>query len=295
MRRTFLQLVSLAVAGSWAAGALLAATPSRNGPKHLDGTIPAESVPVHVLGGFLVVAQGQIGGELSRQNFILDTGTSPSILNTRVARQLGLALAPAKVAAIGRDAEVAVTSVPRLRLGSLQVEAATFLVTDLTDVERAWNIPIAGILGLDILGKRSFRLDYERALLEFGEVSTEGIPIGLSEGLNLPIAEVRINGKALRLLVDTGSDHLVFFTKQAGAVLPESSSAPLQGNSVAGGIPVRQALPLEFEWSGRRFQQNALVVPGRVESLFDGLMSVRSMGFRSLAMDSRNRVVYLQK
>ena len=293
MWRTFLQLVSLAVAGSWTAGALLAATPSRNGPKHLDGTIPAESVPVHVLGGFLVVAQGQIGGE--RQNFILDTGTSPSILNTRVAWQLGLALAPAKVAAIGRDAEVAATIVPRLRLGTLRVEAATFFVTDLTDVERAWNIPIAGILGLDILGKRSFRLDYERALLEFGEVSTEGIPIGLSEGLNLPIAEVRINGKALRLLVDTGSDHLVFFAKKAGAVLPESSSAPLQGNSVAGGIPVRQALPLEFEWSGRRFQQNALVVPGRGESLFDGLMSVRSMGFRSLAMDSRNRVVYLQK
>ncbi|HKE06980.1 MAG TPA: pepsin/retropepsin-like aspartic protease family protein [Candidatus Acidoferrum sp.] len=293
MWRTFLQLVSLAVAGSWTAGALLAATPSRNGPKHLDGTIPAESVPVHVLGGFLVVAQGQIGGE--RQNFILDTGTSPSILNTRVAWQLGLALAPAIVTAIGREAEVAATSVPRLRLGTLQVEAATFFVTDLTDVERAWNIPIAGILGLDILGKRSFRLDYERALLEFGEVSREGIPIGLSEGLNLPIAEVRINGKALRLLVDTGSDHLVFFAKNAGAVLPEPSSAPLQGNSVAGGIPVRQALPLEFEWSGRRFQQNALVVPGRGESLFDGLMSVRSMGFRSLAMDSRNRVVYLQK
>lgn len=248
---------------------------------------------MHVLGGFLVVAQGQIGGE--RQNFILDTGTSPSILNTRVAWQLGLALAPAIVTAIGREAEVAATSVPRLRLGTLQVEAATFFVTDLTDVERAWNIPIAGILGLDILGKRSFRLDYERALLEFGEVSREGIPIGLSEGLNLPIAEVRINGKALRLLVDTGSDHLVFFAKNAGAVLPEPSSAPLQGNSVAGGIPVRQALPLEFEWSGRRFQQNALVVPGRGESLFDGLMSVRSMGFRSLAMDSRNRVVYLQK
>ena len=281
------------MAGSWTAGALLAATPSRNGPKHLDGTIPAESVPVHVLGGFLVVAQGQIGGE--RQNFILDTGTSPSILNTRVAWQLGLALAPAIVTAIGREAEVAATSVPRLRLGTLQVEAATFFVTDLTDVERAWNIPIAGILGLDILGKRSFRLDYERALLEFGEVSREGIPIGLSEGLNLPIAEVRINGKALRLLVDTGSDHLVFFAKNAGAVLPEPSSAPLQGNSVAGGIPVRQALPLEFEWSGCRFQQNALVVPGRGESLFDGLMSVRSMGFRSLAMDSRNRVVYLQK
>ena len=249
---------------------------------------------MHILGGFLVVAEGQIGAELPGQKFILDTGTSPSILNARVARQLGFSLAPAKLTAIGRDREIAVTTVPHLEMGALHADAATFLVADLTDVERTWNVPIAGILGLDILGKKSFRLDYERALLEFGQVSTEGIPIGLSQELNLPIAEVRINGKSLRLLVDTGSDHLVFFAKQTGAILPVSPDAALQGNSVAGGVPVRQAPLLEFEWSGRRFQQNALVVPGREESLFDGLMSVRSMGFRSIAMDARHRVVYLQ-
>ena len=295
MRSIFLQLVSLAVVGSWTAGALPAATPSKNGPKRLAGTIPAANVPVHVLGGFLVVAEGQIGVELPRQNFILDTGTSPSILNARVARQLGLSLAPGKVTAIGRDAEIAVTNVPALQLGTLRAEAATFLVADLSDVERTWNIPIAGILGLDILGKKSFRLDYERALLEFGEVSTGGIPIGLSQTLNLPIAEVRINGRALHLLVDTGSDHLVLFAKHGGTAVQDSSNASLQGNSVAGGVPVRQAPPLEFEWSGRRFQQQVLVVSGREEPLFDGLMSVRSMGFRSIALDARSRVVYLQK
>jgi hypothetical protein len=283
------------MAGSWTAGALLAATPSKNGPKRLDRTIPAKSVPVHILGGFLVLAECQIGAELSGQNFILDTGTSPSILNARVARQLGLSLAPAKLTAIGRDAEIAVTTLPQLQLGALRAEATTFLVTDLSDLEHAWQVPIAGILGLDILGKRSFRLDYGRARLEFAEVSNEGIPIGLSQGLNLPIAEVQINGKAFHLLVDTGSDHLVFFTKPGGTILPPTPGAPLQANSVAGGVLIRQVRPLEFEWSGTRFQQQALFVPGREEPLFDGLMSVRSMGFRSIALDAHSRVIYLQK
>src|SRR5262249_24467401 len=150
--------------GSWTGGALLAATPSKNAPNHLDRTIPQRSVPVHVLGGFLVLAEGQIGG-LPHQNFILDTGTSPSILNLRVARQLGLVLSPAKVTAIGRNSDVVSATLPQLKLGALQTHSATLLVTDLTEAERNWNTSIAGILGLDILGKISFRLDYERQLL----------------------------------------------------------------------------------------------------------------------------------
>ena len=294
MRRVFLHLLFLAVIGSWTGGALLAAAPSKNEPKHLDSTIPHESVPVHILGGFLAVAEGQIGGALSHQNFILDTGTSPSVLNVRVARQLGLVLSPAKVTAIGRDTEVAFATVPDLQLGALQARSTAFLVTDLADVERAWKIPIAGILGLDILGKTSFRLDYERQILEFGDVSREGIPIGLSTSLDLPIAEIRINGKALHLLVDTGSDRLVFFGGRSTGIL-DSPGALVRGNSVAGGVPVHQGPALEFEWHGRRFQQEPVIVAGREEPLFDGLLSVRSMGFRSIAVDATRRVVYLQK
>jgi hypothetical protein len=294
LRRAFLHLISFAVVGSWTGGALLAATPSKNEPNHLDRTIPQESVPVHILGGFLVLAEGQIGKALPHQNFILDTGTSPSILNLRVARQLGLALSSAKVTAIGRDSEVASATVPQLKLGALQTRSAVFLVADLTDVERNWNVSIAGILGLDVLGKISFRLDYERQLLEFGDVGAKGIPIGLSTRLNLPIAEVRINGRILHLLVDTGSDHLVFFSGRNTAA-SDASGARVPGNSVTGTVPVRQAPALEFEWNGWRFQQKVLVVAGREEPLFDGLMSVRSMGFRSIAMDANRRVVYLQK
>ena len=273
---------------------MLAAAPSKNGPNHLDSTIPQASVPVHILGGFLVLAEGKIGESLQHENFILDTGTSPSILNVRVARQLGLALSPAKITAIGRDSEVASTTVPQLKLGALQTRSATFLVADLADVERNWKVSIAGILGLDILGQVSFRLDYERQLLQFGAVSAKGIPIGLSTGLNLPIAEVHINGRTLHLLVDTGSDHLVFFGGR-NTTASDSSAAYAPGNSVAETVPVRQVPALQFEWNGLRFQQTPLVVAGREEPLFDGLMSVRSMGFRSIAMDASSRVVYLQK
>lgn len=277
-------------------GALLAAAPPKDKSKDLPHAIAQERLPIRIYGGFLVVAEGQFGGGGQRQNFILDTGTSPSILNLRVAKQLGLKLSPAKVTTVGQDSDIAVATVPEVDLGPLQANSAPFLVADLAGVEQTWRLRIAGILGLDILGKLSFRLDYEHRVLTFGEVTGEGIPIGLSTRLNLPIAEVKLNGRSVRLLVDTGSDHLVVFGKQVGGVrFLNTIGESLTGTSITGTAPVRAAPSLEFEWNGERFKQNAVIVPDREEPLFDGLLSVHSMRFRTLAMDANTHIVYLQK
>jgi predicted aspartyl protease len=284
------------VVGSWTAGALLAAAPSNKPANRADHSIQRINVPVRIYGGFLVVAEGQIGSKFPRQNFILDTGTSPSILNARIAHELGLPLAPARLAAIGQESQIHSTILPRLELGALHLNSAQFLVADLSEVERTWKVPIAGILGLDVLGRVSFRLDFQNQLLEFGDVAPDGIPVDLSGAGHLPIAEVNINGRPLRLLVDTGSDCLVFFGKKlAAGVASGADSALLTASSVSGAVPVQELSSLEFEWKGERFHQKAVVVPDRQEPWFDGLMSVRSLGFRSLAMDAASQTVYLLK
>jgi predicted aspartyl protease len=244
----------------------------------------------------LVVAEGQFGGEIARQNFIIDTGTSPSILNIGAARHLGLPLSRAKLSAIGRESETLAATVPEIRLGPLQATSVPVLVTDLSPVERDLNVPIAGILGMDVLGKSSFRLDYGNQLIEFGDVVPAGIPINLSTRADLPIAEIKVGGRLLHLLVDTGSDRLVFFgARSAAEISPNTANSMLQGNSVASAVPVRAASSLEFELSGQHFRQNAYFVSGSEEPLFDGLLSVRSMGFRVLSLDANRRVVYLLK
>jgi predicted aspartyl protease len=275
---------------------LLAAAPTKKPANRADHSIQRTSVPVRIYGGFLVVAEGQIGSKFPRQNFILDTGTSPSILNARIAHELGLTLAPARLAAIGQESQIHSATIPRLELGALRVNSAQFLVADLSEVERTWKVPIAGILGLDILGRVSFRLDYENQLLEFGDVAPDGIPVDLSGEGHLPIAEVNVNGRPLRLLVDTGSDRLVFFGNNlAAGTASGARSGLLNASSVSGAVPVHEVSSLEFEWKGERFHQKAVVVPNRQEPWFDGLLSVRSLGFRSLAMDAASQTVYLLK
>ena len=124
------------VFGSWISGALLAAAPPEPARRG-DHTTRPVSVPIRIFGGFLVVAQGQIGSNLQHQNFILDTGTSPSILNARVARQLRLPLVRARLAAVGRESEIRAARVPEIALGALHTAAAEMLVTDLSGVENA--------------------------------------------------------------------------------------------------------------------------------------------------------------
>jgi hypothetical protein len=244
----------------------------------------------------LVVAEGQFGGELARQNFIIDTGTSPSIINIAAAKQLELPLSQAKLSAIGRQSETFAATVPEIRLGPLKALSVPVLVADLSTVERDLNLPIAGILGMDVLGKISFRLDYGNQLIEFGEIVPAGIPVSLSTGADLPIAEIKVGGKLMHLLVDTGSDRLVFFGARPAAELsPNTANSLLQGNSVASAVPVRAISPLDFELSGERLHQNAYFVPGSEEPLFDGLLSVRSLGIRVLSVDANRRVIYLLK
>jgi len=286
----------LVLFGSWISGALLAAAPPKGAARRADHATRRATVPIRIFGGFLVVAQGQIGSGLQHQNFILDTGTSPSILNARVARQLGLPLVPAKLAAVGQETDIRATRVPEIALGALHATSAEVLVTDLSGVEQNWKMPIAGILGLDILGQTSFRIDYESHVLEFGDIPPEGIAVNLSPDGRLPIAEVNINGKPLRLLVDTGSDRLVFFgNKSAERFGAWPGDELIAGESVSGSVAVRGISSLEVEWNGERFRQKAVVVSDRQEPLFDCLLSVRSLGFRSIALDAERQTVYLRK
>ena len=270
--------------------------PPKSPPHHSDHSIPRGAIPVKVYRGFLVVAEGQFGGTGERQNFIIDTGTSPSIVNFGAAKRLDLTMSPAKLSVIGRDSQTLAAIVPEIRLGPLQAMSVPVLVVDLSAVERDLNLSIAGILGMDVLGRASFRLDYGNRLIEFGEIAPAGIPVELTMRTALPIAEIKLGGKVLHLLVDTGSDHLVFFgSRFASELPPNSANSLLNGKSLTATVPVRAVSSLDFEMSGKRFHQDAYFVPGSEESLFDGLLSVRSLGTRVLSFDANRRIVYLLK
>ena len=296
MHRFPIRLATLFLVGSWTWGASWAASPPGDPSIHSDGWIPRSSIPVEIYRGFLVVAEGHFGGDSPGLNFVIDTGTSPSILNIKVARRLGLPLSRARMSAVGGLSETFAATIPEIRFGPLRAISVPVLVSDLSRVERDLKLPIAGILGFDILGKSSFRLDYGRKLIEFGEVAPEGIPIELSIRAGLPIAETEVGGKSLRLLVDSGTNRMVIFGARSAAESSHNPAGSLtQETGVANLAETSGVSFVEFELSGVRFRQSAYIVSNGEEPLFDGLLGVRSLGVRVLSLDANRHILYLLK
>lgn len=247
--------------------------------------------------GFLVVAQGQFGGALAHQNFVLDTGTSPSIVNSRAAKELGLATKSWAMTTVGKTVPTQSAVLAELEFGPIRASSLRVQVHDLSRLERDIGIPVAGIIGLDVLSKCSFRLDYDRMRIDFGEVSDEGIPVSFDEHTGIAVARAALDGRPARMLVDTGSDRVALL----GNDLEEARFA-LHGTSQRGwaltdaNIEVQVLLAPDISLGGQHFAlKRAYFIRGGTDPAFDGFLGVRALGFRAVAYDRVRSMLYLQK
>jgi hypothetical protein len=293
LHRLFIRLGTLFLVGSWTWGASLAATPPRNPSNNSNDSIPRASIPVKVYRGFLVVAEGQFGAALEHQNFVLDTGTSPSIVNSRVAKQLGLAVASAHETQMSGNRASEVAVLPELEIGPIHAVSLPVFVMDLSRLERDLGIPIAGQLGLDVLGRSSFRLDYKLKVLEFGEVEQRGVPIPVDSSSPIAVLPVTVAGKSIRLLVDTGTDRLVVFGRRTGQSLPEPFSVQGHEARMAAGLTI-ETPPVNMVLDGGKYSvEKAYLIPRSEDTLFDGLVGVRALGFLAITFDLKSHTIYL--
>jgi hypothetical protein len=157
------------------------------------------------------------------------------------------------------------------------------------------------VIGLDVLSKASFRLDYQKKSIEFGKFMPGGIAVSLPEGAGIAIAQVNWGGIPVRMMVDTGSDQLVLLGKQR-PVSGETGSAhnfagaTTAAASIADRLSVQELPPAEIVLAGKKFARaKGYWVPGSDTSDFDGLLGVRSLGFRYFSFDTEHRTIHLSQ
>ena len=78
--------------------------PCRNLPSELKRVDagPRLGISPKIYRHFLVVAVGQFGDTFEHQNFLLDTGAAPSIINARLVKRLGLETRTSTLSAAGK-------------------------------------------------------------------------------------------------------------------------------------------------------------------------------------------------
>lgn len=243
----------------------------------------AVSVNFSLYSDYLIVVRGS-AGPLKDLNFLLDTGTSPTILNQSLARRLHLDPAPAIIAVLNGNVQGAMAIAPSLQFGPIRKDNLPVLIRDLSALELP--VPIDGIVGLDVLGQSNFVIDYTSQTISFGAAASSmpgSIPLQLKDGL--AIVDATVNHAPVHLVLDTGAPSLVLFAA-ASDPAPQLVRAALP--KTLGHVEHKPIRLASFSLGPSEFgREPAFLVsnPADAGHHYDGLLSPTALGITRLAID----------
>jgi predicted aspartyl protease len=216
-----LELIGLMVLTAWAQGP---------GPT---------SIPIKLKDGYLVVAKGSIGS-LDNLTFIVDTGTSRTLMDSRIAKQLQLTGVADKLTVFDHEVEVRLVDLPDLQLGAIHAQSPQVIVTNLSGVAQRFGLHADAIVGMDILRLSSFAIDYDSRRIWFGD--GEPMPSALPLEQNQPylIVKANLDDIPLTLMIDTGCEDVVLFANRFPMELKKGYLQISQASTVAGEVQVTQ-------------------------------------------------------
>jgi predicted aspartyl protease len=202
------------------------------------GTATSQIVPFKLYRGHMIVARCSVGG-LHDLIAVIDTGASETVLDMTLVRKLALPIQTDSATFITQQAKIWAVAIPELQLGPIRVERLPGIATDLSSLTAELGIRPQVLIGMDLLHRSSFLIDYRSRQLVFFQVSQPQVPrsqvpqgpappLGFGPLLKLPhsaalipgdstsagrfaVIEASIRGKILRLQVDSGFDGLLLY------------------------------------------------------------------------------------
>jgi Aspartyl protease len=169
-----------------------------------------------LVSNFEVVVHGQIG-ELDGLRFILDTGSSYSVIDRRVADRMRLHRRPGKVFNFDRNLAIEWADIPDVVLGPLRVAGISMMVARLADISEFAD-SADGIIGLDVLSRaKKIGIDYERRRISFKFDEGCGSKPSAVKALVFTVA---IQGVPMRLFFDTGLRDMLLYKERLSSALP---------------------------------------------------------------------------
>ncbi len=215
---------------------------------------------------------------------LVDTGADCTVVDDRTARRIGARLRDRTVhyAALGKTEKAPLALVEELRAGSITTSLACIV----------HRIPTPGvdiILGLNVLNKHDFSLDYERSRMVFHPAEDPGPAIAFEPESSLILVPLQIRGKTIRALVDTGAAYHII-TEGSPVLGPmdfrgtSALVAHLGGHASARGVTLGRFGIGSSEWDNFK----AMAVSG-VQLPWDVVLSVGNLGLKQVRFHFKSR------
>jgi hypothetical protein len=179
--------------------------PSTNSVAHLSKEIV---VPFDYAQHEIVLKGRFVTGE--EMEFLLDTGASDTLIDRRVAAEHFLPKdGTFNIAAMSGMVAAENSVVKRLEIGKLIVNDIPVKIIDLSGQSRHLGRQVAGIIGMNVIGRYLVTLDYSKPAMTFADAD-DGVrpnvkPVAFVKN-EAPYVSVGLNGKeTCNFLVDTGA------------------------------------------------------------------------------------------
>jgi predicted aspartyl protease len=239
-------------------------------------------LPFKVYGQQLIVVQGSIGS-LEKRNLIVDTGAYPTVIDSAIAQKLSLSGSRELLDAVDRTVSSMAVVVPAVEIGPIHATNVHSLVQDLSEVSRRAGIRIDGLVGIDVLSRSSFLIDYGAKKISFGPIDAfpSTVPFAIANGKLC--VDVQAGENSVRLMIDTGAEKLVLFGSHVPWI-PSSDRARAFTN--LGGSFVMQEVRLDtLQLGDTNLGTEPVYVSARSIPIysFDGFLS--TIQFRQVAFD----------
>jgi predicted aspartyl protease len=104
--------------------------------------LTGKKIPFKLYGKYLVVVEGSIGG-LKKKNFLIDTGTNPTIVDEQIAKQLqlrSLTGMPDSLPVVTGVVRATFAVLPHLQFGPIRRDSMKVVIEDLSPLhEKVWH------------------------------------------------------------------------------------------------------------------------------------------------------------
>ena len=268
------------------------ASPSSGEADHIEDQAKGNltEIPFRLCNDNLIVVKGSIG-RIKDVNFILDTGTSPTIIAEKIAAHLKLRGQTGVVLTLNGTTQGEILTVPHLQIGPLEADSAKVLVQDFRSLEQTLGISLGGIVGLDILSTTNFSIDYQRKKVVFGGVASLEKAVPLATRSPYLLVKAEVEGQQLRLLLDSGTPGLLLYRNRIDTKPDKLRVDPSRLVFTAGGMNQVHWLHADVKLGEHHLSAVDVAIadvdsdPGND---FDGLLGFVKMGFRKVTFDFQN-------
>lgn len=257
-------------------------------------------LPFRLIDGWAVVVKGTIGGEPGR-TILIDTGAVPSVISKEMAKKLGLLGLAEQVSVMNRAIEVERVRVPNVHVGPVAANSFDMVAADLGTIEQALHTHLDAVIGLDLLGRQNFTIDYRGKKILFGiavqAADSVALRLRYAAGGTYVLVPMEGGGENFQMLLDTGSKDITLFRPRLKGSLQQIRlrSEDVTTNAGGSGKSSEIEIPSLRLGSFARSQQAAYVLTTSEADLrdFDGMLGPVAIGAVAVGFDFDRKLITL--